>query len=176
MSMDDPRVHEFRAALAGVNAGLRAPAGAHERYRLSLTPYAEFMAEFTPDEPHVRRAMMSALFSGGLPLGVILFAYTATTEEAEYVAEHPPITPEPVDEQARLAAMPYGLYLKTPHWHSVRTDALRRAEGRCVLCNSGVGLEVHHRSYKRRGAERPADVSVLCSDCHGRHHGEKRAA
>jgi len=31
-------------------------------------------------------------------------------------------------------------------------------------------LEVHHRTYERVGAERPADVIALCKACHEKHH------
>lgn len=172
--MDDPRVHEYRAALAGVNAGLSAPAGAHERYRRAITPYCEFMAEFTPNQPVARKAMMSTLFEGGLPLGVIAYAYKATEDELEYVKAHPPLHDESVDEQDRLAWLPYRVYLKTPHWQKVRAAALEHAGHRCALCNSSQNLEVHHRTYERRGAERPADVTVLCDDCHKRHHRRLR--
>ena len=95
-------------------------------------------------------------------LGVILAGFQATTEEGEYVMEHPPIKAEPIDEQARLRAMPYGLYLKPPHWRAVRAEALKRAEGACVICNSTVGLEVHHRTYERRGAELETTASTPC--------------
>jgi hypothetical protein len=32
-------------------------------------------------------------------------------------------------------------------------------------------LDVHHKSYARRGFEQAEDVVVLCRDCHKRHHG-----
>lgn len=175
--MDDARVHEYRAALAAVNEGLRAPTGAHDRYRQSIAPYAEFMAEFTPDEPTVRRVMMSVLFEqGGLPLGVIAIAFRASDDELSTVRDRPPLEPEPVDEQDRLARLPYRTYLRTDHWQRVRREALKHFANRCALCNSSKLLEVHHRTYERRGAERPADVIVLCDDCHGRHHGKLQAA
>ncbi len=67
--------------------------------------------------------------------------------------------------------MNYADYLQTPHWQKVRVDALKRAKGRCSLCDSKVRLDVHHRTYARRGHENPEDVIVLCNRCHGRHHG-----
>jgi hypothetical protein len=173
--MTDPRVTEFQNATADVRAGLRGSIGSHDRYRAALTPYVECIAEITPDEPLARKAMMSAMFEDGLPLGVIAFAFKATVEEANYVVDHPPLEPEPIDEQERLAALPYPLYLRTPHWRSVRKQALQRAEGRCIICSRADTLEVHHRYYGRMGAERPADVTVLCSLCHTRHHAQLRA-
>lgn len=76
--------------------------------------------------------------------------------------------------EPNLRGLPYVDYLRTPHWRSIRRDALRRADGRCQLCNSPPHrhqpLNVHHRTYERRGAERPEDVIVLCRACHERHH------
>jgi len=175
--LDDPRAHEYRAALANINAGLRGSPGAHERYRHALGPYLELMAELANEgAPIHRRTLMAALCQAGLPLGAILIAFRATRDERAYVEDHPPVVVEPVDEQERLALMPWRVYLTTPHWRTVRADALRRAGERCALCNSGVTLQVHHRDYTRRGAERPADVIVLCDDCRSRHHGKLKVA
>lgn len=72
---------------------------------------------------------------------------------------------------AELRALPYPLYLRTPEWKRTRLAALRRA-GRC--CSLDVshtdGLEVHHRTYERLGAELESDVIVLCHACHQLHH------
>jgi hypothetical protein len=172
--MLDPRVLAFRAAAYDVDQGLSAPPGAHERYRQALLPYVECTAEHTPE--NMRRHMMRALFDHGVPLGVIAVGFKATQPELEYVSERPPIEAEPIDEIERLQRMPYGQYLRTPHWRKVRDEALNRAQGRCALCNATDRLQVHHRTYERRGCERPADVVVLCDDCHGRHHGHLRVA
>ena len=173
----DPRALEYCRAANAFETGLNAGAGAHERYRASLLPYVECMAEMTPAEPpFVRSAMMLALFKSGLPLGVIAAGYRATEAELELVRNLPEIEPEPVDEAERLSRLPYGVYLKTVHWQRVRADALKRAGNRCALCNTSQGLEVHHRTYENRGMERPADVIALCGRCHGRHHGKLRAA
>ena len=69
-----------------------------------------------------------------------------------------------------LEGMPYEDYLKTPHWYQTREDALRTARRRCQLCNSTRYLEVHHRTYERRGHELPEDLIVLCKNCHAKHH------
>lgn len=69
-----------------------------------------------------------------------------------------------------LRTMPYADYLKTEHWQIVRAAALEFAEHRCQLCNSADRLNVHHRTYERRGAEEPGDVIVLCHRCHGQFH------
>lgn len=72
----------------------------------------------------------------------------------------------------QLRTMPYQQYLQTEHWQFVRRAALARAGGRCQLCNSPSRLQVHHRTYERRGAEHDTDVTVLCDNCHGRYHGK----
>lgn len=68
----------------------------------------------------------------------------------------------------------YDAYLRSPEWKEKRADALARALRRCQLCNAkakkGAPLDVHHRTYERLGHEEPADLIVLCRDCHGRFH------
>jgi hypothetical protein len=79
--------------------------------------------------------------------------------------------------QQILEAMPYDEYLLTPHWQEFRRQALERAEYRCQVCNSGNGpLQVHHRTYERRGHERLEDVIVLCAKCHTLFHENGRLA
>ena len=68
-------------------------------------------------------------------------------------------------------AMPYERYLKSDHWECVRTRCISRWKT-CCLCNSSEDLQVHHRTYKRLGAELDEDVVLLCDDCHARHHGK----
>lgn len=65
----------------------------------------------------------------------------------------------------------YGEYLNSPHWHLVRAAAIVKADYRCQLCNSPDNLQVHHRTYERRGKEKLSDVTVLCRDCHRKFHG-----
>jgi hypothetical protein len=65
----------------------------------------------------------------------------------------------------------YGDYLKTPHWATMRRLALEMADRRCQLCNSQKGVQVHHRDYARLGEEKLSDLTVLCPECHKKHHG-----
>jgi len=70
-----------------------------------------------------------------------------------------------------LATMPYGAYLQSAHWQSIRRDAQTRAKNRCQLCNSRKKpLHTHHNSYERRGYENPDDLIVLCANCHAKFH------
>jgi hypothetical protein len=89
--MDDPRVHEYRAALADLDAGLLASAGARERYRQAIGPYVACIAEGTPAEPEfVRREMMLSLFKTGLPLEEIISAFDASDDEQAFVESQMP--------------------------------------------------------------------------------------
>ncbi|MDQ2981939.1 MAG: HNH endonuclease [Actinomycetota bacterium] len=72
--------------------------------------------------------------------------------------------------QYELRTMPYRLYLQTPEWAERARRARERALHRCSVCNRDDPLEVHHRTYERRGAEREDDVIALCSTCHGLFH------
>jgi hypothetical protein len=72
--------------------------------------------------------------------------------------------------------MPYDRYLKTFHWMVTRDRALERAGKRCQVCNAGGLLDVHHRTYERRGAELPEDLIVLCRSCHETFHKNGRLA
>lgn len=67
----------------------------------------------------------------------------------------------------QLKTMPYAEYLQTPEWQERRKVRLRAARYRCQVCNHGNRvLNVHHRTYERRGEEYARDLIVLCQDCH----------
>lgn len=51
--------------------------------------------------------------------------------------------------------------------------ALERDGRRCRLCNSKERLEVHHRTYKRRGNEKLDDLTTLCHRCHATYHNKE---
>jgi 5-methylcytosine-specific restriction endonuclease McrA len=82
-----------------------------------------------------------------------------------------PILPVEPDRAAELREMPYDRYLRTPEW-CLRVDAkLIESGGHCTACGKtgrrgAHGLEVHHRTYRRRGDEWWFDLVVLCSGCH----------
>lgn len=78
-----------------------------------------------------------------------------------------------VDE---LKYMPYRDYLKTPEWKATRESAIRRARGCCQTCSSKDRLNVHHRTYARRGSEYNSDLIVLCEPCHKLFHDHGRLA
>jgi 5-methylcytosine-specific restriction endonuclease McrA len=94
-------------------------------------------------------------------------AYWDERREAEKATGH---------QIATLRSMPYSEYLQTDHWKAVRTQALARAHYRCQVCNSTGRLDVHHRTYDRRGQELPEDLIVLCRSCHETFHQNGRLA
>lgn len=97
--------------------------------------------------------------------GRMILADTATG----YLTGFPVVTPERGDE---LAEMRYADYLLTPEWKARREAVLEWAAHSCQVCSRTDGLHVHHRTYVRRGQERPADLIVLCGDCHALFHGK----
>jgi len=67
----------------------------------------------------------------------------------------------------------YQQYLESPHWKTLRSEAIERAGGTCQLCNSDrQPLHVHHRTYERIGCEDPGDLIVLCAEHHKQFHGK----
>ena len=76
-----------------------------------------------------------------------------------------------------LRTMPYREYLATPEWHETRMARLKSARFSCQVCNaSRVRLNVHHRTYERRGNELAGDLIVLCEDCHSLFHEQGKLA
>lgn len=66
----------------------------------------------------------------------------------------------------------YDAYLKSDHWQHMRALAREFYGDRCVLCGATRRLDVHHRTYERKGRERLSDLILLCRKCHGRFHAE----
>lgn len=69
----------------------------------------------------------------------------------------------------------YREYLRSEHWRALRQRMLLRAGGICQRCARSSRhygfLDVHHLDYRRLGAEREADLVVLCRECHAAEHG-----
>ncbi|MDE0338417.1 MAG: HNH endonuclease signature motif containing protein [Caldilineaceae bacterium] len=59
-------------------------------------------------------------------------------------------------------------------WAAVRAAVLDAAGWRCGRCGRAGRLEVHHRVALADGgpAFDPANLAVLCRDCHFRGHGK----
>ena len=67
----------------------------------------------------------------------------------------------------------YSQYLRGPHWADVkaRFRSSRLCKRRCFACgDSSDRLSLHHRTYKRIGAERLSDLIEVCQACHEQIH------
>lgn len=66
----------------------------------------------------------------------------------------------------------YHKYLKSQNWQLVRKHVLTRDEYKCRFCNSGLDLNVHHRSYEYIGREmqKLTDLTTVCKRCHSLLH------
>lgn len=72
-----------------------------------------------------------------------------------------------IDDQRRKE---YDDYLNSPEWRSVREKVFEYYGRACVLCDSTLNLEVHHKHYKTFKNETVKDCVPLCLRCHKRHH------
>lgn len=75
----------------------------------------------------------------------------------------------------QLKTMPYNEYLQTPEWQERKKRHLKTAGFSCQVCNgSGDTIDVHHRTYERRGEEYFKDLIALCRGCHELYHRENK--
>lgn len=63
----------------------------------------------------------------------------------------------------------YSEYLKSKQWRSIRSEVIAR-DRKCVKCGSMENLQVHHKTYERRGFEKLSDLEALCKSCHKIEH------
>lgn len=72
----------------------------------------------------------------------------------------------------RCKSLPYKDFLRTRYWNIVRSVKKEQAEFKCMICNSSVNLNVHHKTYVNHGNEifHLDDLVVLCADCHAKFH------
>lgn len=69
----------------------------------------------------------------------------------------------------------YVTYLASPRWRLLRWLRRKVDGGRCVLCNSSVQLQTHHRSYKHKGGNligELRDIVTLCKAHHAAYHAD----
>jgi 5-methylcytosine-specific restriction endonuclease McrA len=74
----------------------------------------------------------------------------------------------------------YADYLQTEHWRRLRDRELAARGYRCERCGehgrrgldgNPVGIQLHHLTYDRLGAELATDLEALCVTCHQAEHG-----
>ena len=56
--------------------------------------------------------------------------------------------------------------MQSDTWRHTRHTILHRDHYHCRACHARRRLHVHHITYKRLGAEAPADLLTLCQRCH----------
>jgi hypothetical protein len=109
----------------------------------------------------------------GIPVGFAVKgkpAVTCSKCKVAISAGIPAVEPSPPAADKALRVMEYGKYLKTPHWRTFRKKVLTHWDNRCCICYGSEALNVHHRTYRRRGKEELTDCVVLCASCHELHH------
>lgn len=103
-----------------------------------------------------------------------LCSYCTEARQEQWAQESQHLYRTQVNRLDELQSMPYREYLQTPEWQERRKRHLRSANYRCQVCNSSQPLDVHHRTYERRGHERPQDLIALCRSCHQLFHDQGR--
>lgn len=63
----------------------------------------------------------------------------------------------------------YADYLQSPHWLRLRQRYRDTRPWECI-CGRRTGLQLHHITYERLGAEKLDDLRPLCRPCHSRLH------
>lgn len=69
--------------------------------------------------------------------------------------------------------MSYQKYLRSEHWKKLRKRFLdsKRFKNKCFVCGEQSGsYHVHHKTYKRLGAEKLTNLVALCPSCHKEVH------
>lgn len=70
---------------------------------------------------------------------------------------------------------PYREYIQSAEWRAVRERYwASRLDKSCYVCTAprSPGMHLHHRTYKRLGAERLMDLVPVCDKCHRLIHKE----
>lgn len=73
----------------------------------------------------------------------------------------------------RLLALGYSdypSYLRSSHWVRMRAQYRDSEHPQECICGEMEGLQLHHLTYERVGAERLTDLSPLCAVCHAMIH------
>lgn len=74
------------------------------------------------------------------------------------------------DNNGRSTKELYQRYLQTPHWQTFRLEIHKLLENKCHSCKATSNLHIHHNNYDNLWKETEADVILLCSECHSKHH------
>jgi hypothetical protein len=64
----------------------------------------------------------------------------------------------------------YETYLNSERWTKKKKYIIETYGGKCEVCDSTKTLIAHHNTYKNRGMEWDAELTILCKDCHHTYH------
>lgn len=87
-------------------------------------------------------------------------------------------------EKAKLAPSPskpvekkfsdfYLQHLASEKWAAFRDRIIEDRGAKCERCGLRGSVQVHHKTYRRLGNEKPEDVSLYCKPCHAFIHEVK---
>lgn len=87
----------------------------------------------------------------------------------ERVNDYLVVFPKSTKPKSAQPYIPYNEYLQTEHWKTISKE-YKDKYGKCQLCGSTKGLNVHHNNYDCLFHETDKDLIVLCSECHKKFH------
>jgi len=64
----------------------------------------------------------------------------------------------------------YHAFLTSPRWKIRRAQFYATHSRACSACHSRTKVDLHHKTYERRGYEADQDLVALCHDCHSAVH------
>ena len=67
---------------------------------------------------------------------------------------------------ASILLMVYRDYITSDLWRIRKRRYFETHERKCRACNSKKRIHLHHKTYRRLGEERDADLVPLCHSCH----------
>lgn len=75
---------------------------------------------------------------------------------------------------ASILLMVYREYITSDLWRIRKRRYFETHERKCRGCNSRKRIHLHHKTYKRLGEERDADLVPLCHSCHTALHTRQK--
>jgi phage terminase large subunit GpA-like protein len=70
--------------------------------------------------------------------------------------------------------MTYRDYITSDLWRIRKRRYFETHERKCRACSSRKRIHLHHKTYKRLGEERDADLVPLCHSCHTSLHTRQK--
>lgn len=83
--------------------------------------------------------------------------------------DHPAVRQRRALRRSKLISLgfdDYSAYLRSPHWLSTRAAYWESDQPKECICGELTGLQLHHMTYERVGAELLSDLTPLCGSCH----------